>query len=82
MLICPGRVSVAMSKHAAGGRRFDSVREALIAFKEGDIDAEDVRDLYGDVDGVERSIAVSRAKRNRSMSDEELNEKVSVDLGD
>lgn len=71
-----------MSKHVVGGRRFNGVEEALIAFKEEEIDAENVRDLYGDVDGIERSIAASRAKRNRSMSDEELEDKVSIDLDD
>lgn len=71
-----------MSKYVTDERRFDGVQEALNAFKDGDIDAEEVRDLYGHVDGIERSIAVSRAKRNRSMSDEELDDKVSVDFDD
>jgi hypothetical protein len=71
-----------MSEHERDGRRFDGVREALIALKQGEIVAEEIRDRYGDVDGVERSIAVARAKRDQCMSDEGLDAKVSIDLAD
>jgi SpoVK/Ycf46/Vps4 family AAA+-type ATPase len=58
---------------------FDGVREALIGFKEGEIEAEVVCDLYADMDGIDRSIAVARAKREQTMSDEDLDEMVCVD---
>lgn len=57
----------------------NTVREALIAFQKEEISAEDVRNRYDDVDGIERAIAASRAKRNRSMSDEELDNLVELD---
>lgn len=68
-----------MSEESVDGERFGGVREAIKAFKAGEIDADDVRNLYGDIAGIERSIAVARAKRNQSMSFEELDEKVKIE---
>lgn len=57
----------------------NSVREALIAFKDGEISAEDIRRQFSDVDDIERSIAAARAHRNRSMGDDELDDLVELD---
>lgn len=65
-----------------GDPDFDGVRDAIKACKRGEIDEEEVLDLYEDVDGIERSIAVARAKRNQSMSFEELDQKTSIDIDD
>lgn len=43
--------------------QFDTVREALDAFKSGTVDESLVMRQFGDVPGIERSIAVARAER-------------------
>lgn len=53
---------------------FDSVREALDALKNGDISPGKVREKFGHVDGIERSISVATAKRNQDMAQEEFEE--------
>ena len=42
---------------------FDSAQEALDAFRNGEIDADTVMREFGHIEGIERSIAVAKAKR-------------------
>jgi len=57
----------------------NSVREALIGFKKEELSAEDIRRQFGDMDGIERSIAAARAHRHRSIDDDELDDLVELD---
>ncbi|WP_276270923.1 hypothetical protein [Haloarcula litorea] len=59
---------------------FDSVREALEALKRGEITAGEVREKFGHVDGIERSISVAIAKWNQDMTQEEFEDSFSAEF--
>lgn len=52
------------------------IQDALDSLKEGDLSAEDVREEFGHVDGIERSIAVAVAKRENVKSRDDVAETV------
>ncbi|GAB6880111.1 hypothetical protein JCM17823_23850 [Halorubrum gandharaense] len=59
---------------------FDDVRDALDALAEGRVSAERVREEFGDVDGIGRSISVAVGQRERRITDEEWRESFSADF--
>lgn len=63
---------------------FESVQEALDAFRNGEIDADAVMREFGHIDGIERSIAVAKSKRinvkTRSDVSEVVTDGVNLDL--
>jgi len=59
---------------------FDTPQDALDAFKRGEIDEETVRYQFDEVDGIDRSIAVARAKRINTKSREEVAETVTAGI--
>ncbi|SNZ12344.1 hypothetical protein SAMN06269185_1636 [Natronoarchaeum philippinense] len=59
---------------------FESVDEALEALKDGETTASKVREQYGHVDGIERSISVALAKRNQDMTQEVFEDSFSAEF--
>ncbi|WP_436932670.1 hypothetical protein [Halosimplex halobium] len=59
---------------------FESVDEALEALKDGETTASKVREQYGHVDGIKRSISVALAKRNQDMTQEEFEDSFSAEF--
>lgn len=56
--------------------RFSDAQDALDALADGTIHAETVKQMFRDVDGIERSIAVAKARQINQTEREEVSETV------
>ncbi|MDS0259553.1 hypothetical protein NDI56_09125 [Haloarcula sp. S1CR25-12] len=61
-----------MSEHATRNHQFDDVQVALDAFKSGAIGESLIMRQFGDVPGIERSIAVAKAERTNVKSRDDV----------
>jgi hypothetical protein len=56
------------------------VIEALDKLREGEIEADEVREMHSHIDGIERSISVAIAQREQTMDENEFKQSFEADF--
>ncbi|UIO99898.1 hypothetical protein Hbl1158_00555 [Halobaculum sp. CBA1158] len=56
------------------------VIEALDKLREGEIEADEVREMHSDIDGIERSISVAIVQREQTMDEDEFKQSFEADF--